>query len=133
SKVDYADLKADKPGNVSLHAAFGDADAIARNIPVYPAGRPVTELRGGTLAAPRETEIVGASDLLPDSTRVRLMVFPGALGVLRSELTASSSRGGAAADGYALMLGGRAPSLLKSLGDEPNADAIRDLSIVATQ
>ena len=43
------------------------------------------------------------------SERVRLLVFPGALGVLRAELSAASGRGGVAEDAYALLLAGRAP------------------------
>lgn len=133
SKVEYADLKTAKPGEVSLHAAFGDADAIARVIPVYPSGRAVTELRGGTLAAERSLKIDSAPDLLPDSTRARLLVFPGALGLLRSELSAASARGGVAADGYALLLAGKASGLLQSLGDQANPEVIRGLTLVAAQ
>jgi len=131
--VRYAELSADAPGVVSLKARFGDADAISRSIPVHPQGRPVVELRGGTLAAPRALQITGASDLLPHATRVRLQVFPGALGLLRSELTAASSRGGVAADGYALLLAGRAQGLLTALGAKADPVVLRDLSLSAAQ
>lgn len=133
SSVQYAQLSASKPGAVALQARFGDADAIARSIPVLPSGKQVTELRGGTLAATRTLEIVSAPDLEPGSSRVRLLVFPGALGLLRSELSASTSRGSVADDGYALLLAGKAPKLLAALGDTPNIEGLRSLALIAAQ
>jgi len=133
SRVEFAELHASAPGEISLHASFGDADAISRTIPVQPSGSPVSQLRGGTLAAARTLEISGAPDLLPGTAKVRLLVFPGALGVLRSELSSAGSRGGSASDAYALLLAGRAPQLLSALGDSADPEAIRNLSIVASQ
>jgi hypothetical protein len=133
STVQYAQLLTHKPGSVSLQARFGDADAIARSIPVLPSGQPVTVLKGGTLAATRTLEITTAPDLEKDATRVRLLVFPGALGVLRSELSASTGRGSVADDGYTLLLAGKAPQLLSALGDKPNTEVLRGLSLIAGQ
>ncbi len=64
---------------------------------------------------------------------MRLQVYPGALSLLRSELTAASARGGTAEDAYALLLAGRAPELLRALGEVPDAEAIRAVALVAGQ
>jgi hypothetical protein len=61
------------------------------------------------------------------------MVYPGALALLRSELSVSIARSGVAEDGYALLLAGNATKLLTQLGDKPDVQVLRDLSIVTGQ
>jgi hypothetical protein len=133
NEVVFASLTASHPGVAALRAVLGGADAVVRTIPVRPTGRPVQERRGGTLAAPRSIEVAGPDDMDRDSAKVRLMVFPGALAILRSELTAVLGRGGVADDAYALLLAGRAAALIRSLGEEPDTAAIRTLTITAAQ
>lgn len=144
SFVEYATLTAARPGAVKLRVGLGATDAVERSIDVAPAGRPILTTRSGTLAAPRTLSIEGPAGADPATDRVRLMVFPGALALLRSELAASTARSGVAEDAYALLLAGRAPALLAALGDKvdpaPAAgasphgpDALRTLSIVAGQ
>ena len=106
---------------------------MVRTFDVWPTGRPVAETHGGTLAAPRTLELAGPEDAVAGSERVRLLVFPGALGVLRAELAAASGRGGVAEDAYALLLAGRAPELLKSLGGTADAEALKHMSALAGQ
>ena len=53
STLDYATLTADHAGAVKLRVALGGTDAVEKTIEVRPAGRPVTQTRSGTLAAPR--------------------------------------------------------------------------------
>src|SRR6185436_9490295 len=93
SVVQYAPLSANEPGRIALRASLGSTDQIIRTIEVRPAGRPVSVSRGGTLAAPRELVLELPSDLLPKSERARLMVFPGSLALIRSELSVLSQRG----------------------------------------
>jgi len=131
--VQYVTLTAKKPGQAAVKATLGDTDAVERSIEVQPAGKRELVSKGGTLASPRTFELAGPADALPDSEQVRLQVFPGALGLVRTELSAAPGRGGVAEDGYLLQLLGKAPALLRSLGAEPANDAIRDLSILATQ
>ena len=133
SLVLYATLAVTEPGELRLAATLGGTDSVVRIADVVPVGKRIDVSDSGTLAAPRKLTLVGpaAGDRVAD--RVRLEVFPGALAVLRSELGASSSRGGIAADAFTLLLSGRAPSLLAKLGDEPNADALRTMTILATQ
>lgn len=133
TRVEYATLKADRPGKVALKATLGETDAVERTIEVLPSGRPVSVSRGGTLASPRELELEGAVDSLPDSERARLLVFPGALALLRSELSAAPHRASTSNDAYSLLLAGKAPSLLGALGAAPDRDAVRELSLIATQ
>jgi hypothetical protein len=60
-------------------------------------------------------------------------VFPGALGLVRAELSAAPGRGGVAEDAYLLQLLGQAPALLRSLGATPDEALIRELTLLATQ
>ncbi|MDG1479975.1 MAG: alpha-2-macroglobulin family protein [Myxococcota bacterium] len=133
STVVRAPLITDKAGDLTLYAALGSADAIERTIPVLPTGRPLTDTRAGSLAAPRTVSILSPFDADPDSARSRLVVYPGALAVLRSELNSAVSRGGIAGDSYTLLLAGQAPALLTNLGETPDEEALRELSLVATQ
>jgi len=133
STLDYATLTADHAGPVKLRVALGGTDAVERTIEVRPAGRPVSQARSGTLAAPRSFTTPGTPGADPSTDRVRLLVFPGALAVLRSELAVSTARAGVADDAYALLLAGRASSLLAALGDKPDPAVLRELAIVTAQ
>lgn len=136
SVVRYVELRADRPGQARIQAQLGSADAVVRTIEVEPTGEPIIETRSGTLAAARDFAITGPPGIAgadPALNRARLEVFPGALSLLRSELSASFGRGGLAEDAFALLLAGQAPELLRALGDEPDEDALRGLRIIATQ
>ena len=133
SIVEYVTLKAERAGTIALKAGLVGTDAVVRTIDVVPSGKPITTTRAGTLAAPRTLTIEGPAASDPTTDRVRLLVFPGALALLRSELGVSTARSGIADDSYALLLAGRAPALLASLGDTPDPVALRELSIVTGQ
>ncbi|HEX8823674.1 MAG TPA: alpha-2-macroglobulin family protein, partial [Archangium sp.] len=133
SVVEYVTVRAARPGPVAVRASLGGTDSVVRTFDVWPTGRPVMETRGGTLAAPRTLELTGPSDAVAGSERVRLLVYPGALGVLRAELTAAAGRGGVAEDAHALLLAGRAPELLKTLGGTTDAEALKQLTALAGQ
>lgn len=131
--VQNVSLTAPRPGPLTLKAALGATDAVVRVIDVKPAGQRETITHGGTLAAPRTFGLSGPANALPASEQVVLRVFPGALGLVRAELSAAPGRGGVAEDAYLLQLLGSAPALLRALGEEPNGPLIRDLSVLATQ
>jgi len=133
SVVEYATLRAERAGKIEVHAALGDTDAVLRTIEVRPSGRPETVSRTGTLAEPRTLTIEGPVGSDPATDRVRLLVYPGALALLRSELGVSTYRDGVADDAYALLLAGKAGTLLAALGDKVDPDAIRTLSILTGQ
>jgi len=133
NEVQYVTLKVPRPGVTALKATLGTTDAVERAIPVKPAGKLVTVSTGGTLAAPRTLELEGPSGPLDGSEKVRLLVFPGALSLVKSELSASPGRGGVAEDAYTLLLAGRATGLLTSLGATPDTGAIRDIAVLAGQ
>ncbi len=133
SLVDYATLSADHAGTIKLRVGLGSTDAVARTIDVIPAGKPVVVSRAGTLAAPRSLSIEGPTGSDPATDRVRLMVFPGALALLRSELAVSIARSGVAEDSYALLLAGNATRLLAQLGDKADPQVVRELSLITAQ
>jgi hypothetical protein len=125
SVVEYVALRVAGPGPVAVRATLGGTDAVVRDFPVWPTGRPVVQTRGGTLAAPRELSLTGPADAQAGSERVRLLVYPGALGVLRSELASAGGRGDVADVAYALLLAGRSPELLAALGETQAAEALK--------
>jgi hypothetical protein len=131
--VDFATLKATKAGTIQVKATLGTTDAVVRTIEVRPSGRPETITRTGTLAAPRTLKLTGPVGSDPATDRARLLVYPGALSLLRSELGVSTFREGVADDAYALLLAGQATELLAKLGDKADPDAIRTLSLLTAQ
>ena len=133
SVVEYVTVRAEQPGPVTVKASLGGTDSVERRFDVWPTGRPVEQTWGGTLAAPRSLEVAGALDAVAGSERVRLLVFPGALGVLRAELAAAPVREGVAEDAYALLLAGQAPALLQSLGGTVEAAGLERMAALAGQ
>lgn len=131
--VQYTTFGVNAPGEARLLARLGDTDVVIRTTDVIPTGRPVEHTQSGTLAAPRQYAIASPAQANPALSTARLQVFPGALSILRSELSASIYRGGVADDAFALLLAGNAPALLRALGDEPDPEALRKLAILATQ
>jgi hypothetical protein len=143
SVVRYVTLRATQVGKARLLAQLASADKVVREIAVVPLGRPVQQRRSGTLASPRTLTISRAAGANPNLGRVHLQVFPGALAMLRSELASAGGRGRDLADeAFALLLAGRAETLLKALGAAPaskqgvgakQVKALRDMRILATQ
>jgi hypothetical protein len=133
SALRYVSLQATVAGEIRLMARMGNEDMVVRTIPVSPTGKPVDSGKRGTLAAPRKFSVTGAEASGVSKGRARLAVYPGALALLRSELGAAMHRGTMASDAFALLLAGRAPALLQSLGDEADPEALRKLTIMATQ
>ncbi|MFT3922143.1 MAG: alpha-2-macroglobulin family protein [Myxococcales bacterium] len=133
SQVEYARLRVERPGEVRLRVLLGQNDAVSRSLKVVPSGRPVFTTRSGTLAAPRTLQLPATAGADPATDHVRLSVFPGALALLRSEMKSALSRAGEVDDAYALLLAARAQRLFGALGAKVDPDALRELSLVATQ
>ncbi|RKH47289.1 hypothetical protein D7X96_16590 [Corallococcus interemptor] len=134
SVVELVTVKAGGAGPVTLRASLGDTDAVVRDFDVWATGQPVVQTHGGSLAAPRTLSLTGPQDAQTGSERVRLQVYPGALGVVRAELATVERRPvDVAGDAYALLLAGQAPELLKALGETADPAALKALSLVATQ
>lgn len=131
--MDTVTLTTTTPGTAVFKAVLGTTDAVEKSIELKPAGRREVQNKGGTLAAPRVFQLVGPANPLPGTESVRVQVYPGALGLVRNELSAAPGRGGVAEDAYLLQLLGQAPALLRQLGAQPDEPVIRDLSVLATQ
>ncbi|MFO0594512.1 MAG: alpha-2-macroglobulin family protein [Myxococcaceae bacterium] len=131
--IEHVTLTTTVPGNAVFKATLGSTDAVEKSIELKPSGKREVQNKGGTLAAPRTFTLVGPDKPLPGTESVRVQIYPGALGLVRNELSAAPGRGGVAEDAYLLQLLGQAPALLRSLGADPNQQVIRDLSILATQ
>jgi hypothetical protein len=133
SAVRFVQVVATERGELRLMARMGDSDMVVRTIDVLPTGQPIRQTRSGTLAAPRTLALVGAEAVDASKGVADLSVYPGALSLLRSEMSAAVHRGGVAEDAFALLIAGKAPELLASLGDTPDPEALRKLSITASQ
>jgi hypothetical protein len=133
SQIAYALVRAGRPGPILLRATLDGKDAVERSFPVLPGGRAVIQKRSGTLASPRTLDLTLPEEGDRETASARLQVFPGALAVLRAELAAAADRGDAGSEAYALLLAGRGARLLRSLGGEPDLEALRALAIVAGQ
>lgn len=133
SALRYAEVSVQEAGQLRLMARMGDRDVVIRTLDVLPAGKPVSQTQSGTLASPRNFSLTGAEAVGASKGVAQLTVFPGALALLRSELSASIHRGGVASDAFALLLAGKAPVLLAALGDEADTESLRKLTITATQ
>lgn len=126
-------LVAERPGNLTFEAGIRGKDKIRKSIAIKASGRPVHFEEGGTLGGKREVTFLLPEGLEPGATRLRLQVFPGALGLLRSELGAATGRRGLAEDAYALLLAGQGPKLLENLGAKASPKAFRRMQLVAAQ
>ncbi len=133
SSVEYVKLAAKRPGQVLLRVALGSDDAVLRTIEVKPAGQRVSVVRSGTLAAPRTLRLDGTPGADPGTDRVQLRAYPGALALLRAELTSAPERTGPADNAYTLLLASRAAELLSWPGDPRAREALREMSVLAGQ
>lgn len=133
SLVEYATLTASSAGQATVRVGLGSTDAVQRGIQILPSGKPVVVTRTGTLAQAHELDIEGITGADAQTDRVRLMAFPGALALVRSELSISTARAGVADDAYALLLAGKATQLLSKLGDKADPEVVRNMAILAGQ
>lgn len=122
SAVAWCTVQAEASGEARMRVRLESEkgrDAFIQVFSVQPSGRQVEQSRTGTLAAARRLDLIGPADLDPDSARARLVVHPGALAVLRSELATASGRDGLDETAYALTLGTAGAGLLETLGLVP--------------
>jgi hypothetical protein len=100
-----------RAGLLTVEAGLEGLDRVLKTVPVLPTGRPVEQLRGGTLGAPREFSL----DIPPDAsdTSLDVLVFPGALSVLTAELNQAGG-GSAWEEAYLWSLAGSAEPLVAS-------------------
>lgn len=133
STIQPARFRADRPGTMMFRAGLEGADAVEKSVTLLAGGRAVRFEQGGTLGADRKVTFALPDNFEVGATRVRLQVYPGALGVLRSELAGAPGRFGVAEDAYALLLAGRGPKLLETLAAEADPEAFRRMGLLATQ
>ncbi|MCB9758945.1 MAG: hypothetical protein H6739_03825 [Alphaproteobacteria bacterium] len=133
SALETVRVRAPRPGPASLTASLGADDRIQRTLDVEPVGRKVSQSRAGLLGSEDAVELITAADA--EYARVRLVLYPGPLGVLRSELAVAGARGGTVANSaYAFALGARGEALLTALGAEvDDPDALRATRLRAQQ
>ncbi len=133
SVVRCVDVGADTAGTLRLMARMGERDTVVRTTQVVQTGQPTSLTHSGTLAAPRKVTLSGQEAEGASLGVATLSVYAGALALVRSELSAAVHRGGVAEDAFALLLAGKAPEILTALGEKPEEETLRALSITASQ
>jgi hypothetical protein len=86
SMVRPVGLKASGAGVAKVSAAISGIDAVIREVPVLPAGRPIVTRRGGVLSGERAFSLAAVAESDPSTSRMTVLVFPGPLSVLQAEL-----------------------------------------------
>ena len=133
SRVEVVTLTATRPGSGSVTATLEGQDAVLRQVSVVPTGQPMIQSAAGILGT---ADAVGlTSPAGSDAAKLKVTLFPGPLGVFKSELgrPARADVHGAA---YAQLLANRAPDVLTTLGaapDEDTLDALRALRLKSQQ
>lgn len=149
-------VTAERPGALVVQTTLGAEDAIVQSIDVHPTGHPVQSEHSGVLSAPSPLSTAADAQATPDSGRARLVVYPGALSVLKSELLNISVRSeqisamslddilsgtsphveipsALSTHAYALMLAARGPAFLEQMGSSHDPEALRTLRLTTTQ
>ncbi|TNE90226.1 MAG: hypothetical protein EP330_09215 [Deltaproteobacteria bacterium] len=134
SSVETVRIAAEGAGASRVKALLTDADAVDRELRVMPEGRPVSTTRGGTLAGPRKFSLAGAEGADPATEELKVLVFPGPLAVLQSEIERAGTGGAHPWDpAYSFALASRLEALAAQTGNEIDATALRDLRVVGWQ
>lgn len=134
SWVERVDVEARGAGAAKVSAVLAGADAVEREVRVLPEGRPVSTTRGGTLAGPRVFSLPGADGADPATEELRVVVFPGPLSVLQSEIERAGAGGAHPWDpAYTFALAARLEDLGLRTASEVDADAVRALRILGWQ
>ena len=133
SVVRHIPVDVKQPGFLGLSYSLGGVDRVERQVPVQPPGRPRGEQKTGALADKVAFDIKLPADARPQSVQVGLTVYPGALALLRSELSQASGRLGLAEAAYGLHAAGVAAPLIARLGGKPEPMQLRKLRLQAGQ
>ena len=131
--VRYVPIAVKQSGQLTMTYSLGESDRIERRVPVRAPGRPVVVRRRGALADQVDLQLPTPKDVRPDSIQVGLTVYPGALALLGSELTASADRMGLAESAYALRVAGIAQPLIERLGGRVDPERLRRLRLKVAQ
>ena len=126
-------LSAEGAGAANVRAVLVGGDAVEREIPVFPQGRPVGTVRGGTLSSERSFELSGPSDADSRTQELSLLVFPGPLSVLQSEIERGASGTSAWDAAYTFAVAAEYRRLSETMKLEVDDKLIRRQQLVAWQ
>jgi len=132
STVFSVPLVVESAGSAALFAELSGVDAVRREWPVSPTGKPVVSQRGGVLTGSRSFSMDWPDGTDARTAQLRVEVHPGPLAVLSSELERLSS-GGRAGGAYVYGLAGQLEALSAASGAELDASVVRALKIRAWQ
>lgn len=127
-------LRAELPGQALVTAALGGADRVARPVEVLPVGQHRSQTHTGLLAGSEQVPVE-----LPEGVshaRATLVLVPGPVGLLRSELAAGARGDDIPDHAAAFRLGAAGPGLLAAAGVDatgPERDAFRALRLRSQQ
>ena len=114
-------------------SADGVTDSAERRIPVSPAGRPVEQRRGSTVSGNTRLHLPPPTATDPQTETLQIVVFPGPLAVLQSEVERIAA-GARPADGaYGFAVASHLRTLAEVAGVEVEDRVLRKLEIVSWQ
>ncbi|MBT3219191.1 MAG: hypothetical protein HN348_08880, partial [Proteobacteria bacterium] len=132
TKVNRITLQANASGGSKVYATLANGDSVVRTIPVMPAGKPMRKTRAGSLSSPRTLHLKGPAGADARTQELEVLVFPGPLAVLQTEVervSSSSTWDGA----YGFALANRLRTLSAKTGVEVDAKVVRKLQMLAWQ
>jgi hypothetical protein len=133
SRLEYLELHAQRPGGATLKADLVGTDRVERPVTVVPVGRRLDRSQGGTLASARDFSIMAPSKAQPGSSTLRLVVYPGPLGLLAEEMGRSLSGAHLHEAAYGFALAGYGRDIAQRLGQELDEAELRTSRIQAYQ
>ena len=131
--VQRVSLSADGAGLSHVTAVLSGGDAVQREIPVIPRGRPVERIRGGTVGSTTAFAIAGPDGADPATEELEVRVYPGPLAVLQSEVARGGSGGTPWDASYGFALATRIGDLSQRAHVDVDAASVRKLRILAWQ
>ena len=126
-------LEATETGEMDITIDLKGIDAIKNQIPVYPLGQMQISTERGILNAEQAFQWSPPENALPNSTRLQLSIYPGALGFFRSELRRSAGED-FNANVYRIVIAHQMKSLMEKMGIDESFDKLnRQLEQAAQQ
>ncbi|MEZ4323366.1 MAG: alpha-2-macroglobulin family protein [Myxococcota bacterium] len=132
SSVQAVSVLGESAGTAVLSADLTGVDAVRREWPVNPTGRPVSRQRGGVLTGTKSFALDWPDGTDPRTGRFQVEVHPGPLAVLTTELERIGA-GGRAPGAYAYGLSAHLTALAEASGAELDEPTVRALKIRAWQ
>lgn len=128
SELTEVALNAKDIGRLSIKVDLDGIDAVRDDFVVYPKGRQIQSIERGVLSAERILEWDPPEDSIQNSTTLKLALYPGALGIFRSELQRAPSRADWTNFAYTVILANQSQELFETFGLTEELESLQELT-----